>query len=105
MALWRRDFHAHPELGFDEHRTSAKVADLLESFGLEGHCGIGRTAVVGVLRRGHGNRSIGIRAGMDAPPTTEANDLPHRSQNAGIMHACGHDRHMATLLGPRGVAG
>lgn len=99
MVLWRRDFHAHPELGFDERRTSAKVAGLLESFGLEVHRGIGGTGVVGVLRRGDGNRSIGIRADMDALPITEANDLPHKSLNAGVMHACGHDGHMAMLLG------
>ncbi len=99
MQLWRRDFHAHPELGFKEHRTSGKVADLLESFGLEVHRGVGGTGVVGILKRGNGNRSIGIRADMDALPITESNDLPHKSQNKGVMHACGHDGHTAMLLG------
>ena len=99
MVLWRRDFHAHPELGFEEHRTSARVAELLESFGLEVHRGIGGTGVVGVLNRGNGNRSVGIRADMDALPITELNDLPHKSQNTGVMHACGHDGHTAMLLG------
>ena len=99
MVLWRRDFHAHPELGFEEHRTSARVAELLEGLGLEVHRGIGGTGVVGVLARGKGNRSVGIRADMDALPITEANDLPHKSQNKGVMHACGHDGHTAMLLG------
>jgi amidohydrolase len=99
MKRWRRDFHAHPELGFEEHRTSAKVAELLESFGLEVHRGVGGTGVVGVLQHGNGNRSIGIRADMDALPIAETNDLPYKSRNHGIMHACGHDGHTAMLLG------
>ncbi len=99
MVLWRRDFHAHPELGFEEHRTSARVAELLEGFGLEVHRNIGGTGIVGILKRGTGNRSVGIRADMDALPITEANDLPHKSQNKGVMHACGHDGHTAMLLG------
>ena len=88
MAVWRRDFHAHPEIGFqDKHRTSSIVADKLAAWGLEVHTGIGRTGVVGVLRgkreaRG-GNRSIGLRADMDALPMPEANDFAHRSTNPG----------------------
>ncbi|MEM7668349.1 MAG: amidohydrolase, partial [Pseudomonadota bacterium] len=79
MATWRRDFHRHPELGFDEHRTSARVADLLESFGLEVHRGVGRTGVVGVLQRGNAPRSIGLRADMDALPIQETTGLDHQS--------------------------
>lgn len=99
MTAWRHDFHRHPELGFDEVRTSARVAALLESFGLQVHTGIGRTGVVGVLQRGNAAKSIGLRADMDALPITEANDVPHKSQSDGVMHACGHDGHTAMLLG------
>jgi hippurate hydrolase len=96
---WRRDIHAHPELGFDEHRTSAFVADQLARFGCEVHRAIGRTGVVGVLRAGNGERSIGLRADMDALPILEANRFAYRSQNEGRMHACGHDGHTTMLLG------
>lgn len=99
MQAWRRDIHKHPELGFHEQRTAAKVAGLLEGFGLEIHTGIGTTGVVGVLRRGKGNRAIGLRADMDALPIQEANDFPHRSVNDKIFHGCGHDGHTAMLLG------
>lgn len=99
MTAWRRDIHKHPELGFNEVRTSAKVADLLADFGLEVHRGIGTTGVVGVLRRGHGNRAIGLRADMDALPIQEANNFPHRSVNDKVFHGCGHDGHTAMLLG------
>ena len=99
MTAWRRDFHRHPELGFDEHRTSAKVAELLESFGLAVTTGVGGTGVVGVLKRGDGNASIGLRADMDALPISETNGFAHRSQNDGVMHACGHDGHTSMLLG------
>ncbi|WGI21450.1 amidohydrolase [Amylibacter sp. IMCC11727] len=99
MMEWRHDFHAHPELGFDEHRTSARVAALLESFGLEVQCGVGGTGVVGVLQKGNSTRSIGLRADMDALPIHEANGFAHKSQNDGVMHACGHDGHTAMLLG------
>lgn len=91
----RRDFHQHPELGFQEERTKAKVAELLRSFGLEVHEGVG---VVGVLRAGTGNRAIGLRADMDALPITEASTHDHVSQNSGVMHACGHDGHTTMLL-------
>jgi len=95
----RRDIHAHPELAFEEHRTAALVAARLEALGIETHRGIGQTGVVGVLRAGSGSRAIGLRADMDALPIQETNDVPYRSQNDGVMHACGHDVHMASLLG------
>ncbi len=99
MQEWRRDFHEYPELGFDENRTSEKVATLLEGFGLEVHRQVGQTGVVGVLQRGNGPNSIGLRADMDALPIEEQNTFGHRSRNAGVMHACGHDGHTAMLLG------
>ncbi|WP_424134420.1 M20 aminoacylase family protein [Roseomonas chloroacetimidivorans] len=100
MQEWRRDFHAHPETGFQEIRTSGIVAEKLESWGIEVHRGIGRTGVVGVLRgKRPGNRSIGLRADMDALPMPELNDFAHRSTNPNAMHACGHDGHTAMLLG------
>lgn len=97
--VWRRDFHRHPELGFEEHRTAAIVADLLRRFRLEVHEGIGGTGVVGVLRRGAGDRAIGMRADMDALAIREENDFAHKSRHEGRMHACGHDGHTAMLLG------
>ncbi|HVJ56166.1 MAG TPA: M20 aminoacylase family protein [Aliidongia sp.] len=95
----RRDIHAHPELGFEEHRTSDLVAAQLESFGIEVHRGIGKTGIVGVLRSGNAPGSIGLRADMDALPMEEANGFAHRSTHAGRMHACGHDGHTTMLLG------
>ena len=95
----RRDIHAHPELGFEEHRTSALVAAQLESLGIEVHRGIGRTGVVGVLRAGNAPGSIGLRADMDALPMEEANGFAHRSTAPGRMHGCGHDGHTTMLLG------
>jgi hippurate hydrolase len=100
ITAWRRDIHAHPELGFDETRTADLVARKLEAFGFdEVHRGIGGTGVVGVLRAGTSPRRIGLRADMDALPIQEANDFDHRSRHAGRMHACGHDGHTAMLLG------
>jgi hippurate hydrolase len=95
----RRDLHAHPELRFEEHRTSEVVAAQLARWGIEVHRGLGGTGVVGVLRNGASSRSIGLRADMDALPIEEANQFPHRSTHAGRMHACGHDGHTAMLLG------
>jgi amidohydrolase len=95
----RRDFHAHPEIGFTEHRTSDVVAQKLAAWGIEVHRGIGGTGVVGVLRRGNGQAAIGLRADMDALPIEEANDVPYRSTRSGVMHACGHDGHTTMLLG------
>jgi hippurate hydrolase len=99
LTEWRRDLHAHPELGFQEHRTSALVAEKLAAWGIEVTAGIAGTGVVGTLRCGSGGRAIGIRADMDALPIQEANDLPYRSQAEGRMHACGHDGHTTMLLG------
>jgi hippurate hydrolase len=98
LTRWRRDIHAHPELGFEETRTAAIVAEKLRQFGCEVHTGIGRTGVVGVLRAGQGSRTIGLRADMDALPIQEANAFEHRSTRAGRMHACGHDGHTTMLL-------
>ncbi|MDE2574881.1 MAG: amidohydrolase [Rhodospirillales bacterium] len=95
----RRDIHAHPEIGFEEHRTADLVAGKLAEWGIEVHRGIGGTGVVGVLRRGNGHASIGLRADMDALPMSEDNSFAHRSQNPGRMHACGHDGHTTMLLG------
>ncbi|MGH7073603.1 MAG: M20 aminoacylase family protein [Stellaceae bacterium] len=99
LASWRRDIHAHPELGYQEERTSRLVAERLEAFGCEVHRGLGKTGVVGRLSRGTSGRTVGLRADMDALPITEANSFPHRSQHQGRMHACGHDGHTTMLLG------
>lgn len=99
MTLWRRDIHAHPELGFEEHRTADLVAGKLASFGIEVHRGLGKTGVVGILKAGNSTRTLGLRADMDALPIQEANTFEHRSQHAGVMHACGHDGHTTMLLG------
>ena len=99
MTAWRRDIHAHPELGFEERRTSDLVAEKLAQFGCEVHRGLGKTGVVGSLRVGHGTRSVGLRADMDALPIHELNDFGHRSTHDGTMHACGHDGHTTMLLG------
>jgi len=100
MAKWRHEIHSHPEFGFDERRTAKFVADKLRSFGLDEVVeGVGGTGVVASLRRGTGNRSIGLRAEMDALRIQEASDCSYRSKNPGHMHACGHDGHTAMLLG------
>jgi len=99
MRQWRHDIHRHPELAFEENRTSNMVAGLLDEWGIEVHRGIGSTGVVGILRRGTSARSIGLRADMDALGIREQNDFPHRSVHEGKMHACGHDGHTAMLLG------
>ncbi len=93
----RCDLHAHPETGFEVHRTAALVAGKLAAWGIEVHRGIGRTGVVGVLRNGPGPR-IGLRADMDALDLTEANGFAHASRVPGRMHACGHDGHTTMLL-------
>lgn len=101
LTALRRDLHAHPELGFEEVRTSGIVANVLESFGVEVHRGIGKTGVVGVIR-GRGTQSgrmIGLRADMDALPMTEDNTFAHRSTKTGLMHGCGHDGHTTMLIG------
>jgi len=95
----RRDIHAHPELGFKEHRTAARIADELRAAGLEVHEGIGGTGVVGVLRAGSGSRTLGLRADMDALPIQEQTNLAWMSKTPGCFHGCGHDGHVAMLLG------
>lgn len=99
LGVLRRDIHAHPELCFEEERTSELVARTLASFGIEVHRGLGKTGVVGVVRGKHpGTRAVGLRADMDALPMTEHNTFPHASRHHGKMHACGHDGHVAMLL-------
>jgi amidohydrolase len=96
----RRDLHAHPELGFQEHRTAEVVARSLRASGLEVAEGIGGTGVVATIRGAHpGNRAIGLRADMDAISVSEQTGLPYASRTAGVMHACGHDGHTTVLLG------
>jgi amidohydrolase len=96
----RRDLHAHPEIGFQEERTSGIVAKHLAAWGIEVHRGIGKTGVVGVLRGKGGNyRRIGLRADMDALPIEEIAPVPYKSNAPGVMHACGHDGHTTMLLG------
>ena len=99
MTDWRHDIHMHPELAFGEHRTSDLVAEKLASWGIEVTRGIAGTGLVGTLRNGASPRAIGIRADMDALPMPEANEFEYRSQNPGVMHACGHDGHTTMLLG------
>jgi len=96
----RRDLHAHPEIGFEEVRTSNIVAEKLTAWGIEVHRGIGKTGVIGILHgTGGPGRRIGLRADMDALPIQEITNLPWRSTVAGKMHACGHDGHTTMLLG------
>jgi hippurate hydrolase len=97
----RRDLHAHPELGFEEHRTSARVAERLAAWGIEVHRGIAKTGVVGIVRgRQNGSaRAVGLRADMDCLPIHERAERPWKSRHPGRMHACGHDGHTAMLLG------
>jgi amidohydrolase len=96
LSALRQDFHRFPELGFQETRTKAKIAALLQELGLEVHEGVG---IVGILRAGTGNRAIGLRADMDALPIAETSAHGYASQTPGVMHACGHDGHMTMLLG------
>src|ERR1051326_7250052 len=99
LTEWRRDLHAHPELCYQEQRTSDLVAERLASFGIEVTRGIATTGLVGTLKSGTGNRAIGLRADMDALPLHEKNEFAHRSRHDGRMHACGHDGHTTMLLG------
>lgn len=100
IAGWRRDFHRHPELGYDLPRTSGRVAELLREFGVdEVVTGIAQSGVVGVIRGRGAGKTIGLRADMDALPINERTGNPHASTIAGRMHACGHDGHTAMLLG------
>ncbi|ALI04897.1 amidohydrolase [Pseudomonas sp. FW306-02-F02-AA] len=97
MITLRQRIHAHPELGFEEFSTSELVAQCLTQWGYDVSTGVGKTGVVGTLKNGEG-RSLGLRADMDALPIQEATGLPYASRIDGVMHACGHDGHTATLL-------
>jgi amidohydrolase len=97
MTEWRRDFHMYPELGFEEFRTAAKVAEIIGSMGYRVRTGVGKTGLVAEI--GEGKPVMAIRADMDALPITEANKVPYKSKNVGVLHACGHDAHMAIALG------
>src|ERR1700750_2440800 len=102
MAAWRHDFHEHPELLYEVHRTAGIVADKLREFGCdEVVTGIGRTGVVGVIRgrKNTSGKTIGLRGDMDALPIEETADVPYASKIPGKMHACGHDGHTAMLMG------
>jgi amidohydrolase len=99
----RRDLHAHPELAFEETRTAGIVAERLRALGLDVHTGIGGTGVVGVLAGAHAGPTIMLRADMDALPMAEENDVAYVSRNAGVTHACGHDAHVAMLLGAAAI--
>jgi len=98
MAALRRDIHAHPELCFEEVRTSDLIARTLQNWGIEVHRGLGKTGVVGVIQGRPGKRALGLRADIDALPMTEHNTFAHASRHPGRMHACGHDGHTAMLL-------
>ena len=99
LKVFRRDLHTYPELGFKEVRTSKKIFDILKTLDLEVYAGIGKTGLVGVLKRGTSNKKIMLRADMDALPIMETSNHTHASKNSGIMHACGHDGHITMLLG------
>ena len=98
VILDRRQLHQHPELGFQEHRTAAFVAERLRLLGLEVRTGVAETGVVGLLRGGRPGKTVLLRADMDALPIQEENDVPYRSRTPGVMHACGHDGHTAILV-------
>ena len=99
LVEWRQDLHMNPQIGFEEEYASEKVVSLLKDFGLEVHKGIAKTGVVGVLKKGSGNKGIGIRADMDALPIQETNTFNYKSKIENRMHACGHDGHTTMLLG------
>ncbi|WP_082767132.1 amidohydrolase [Bosea sp. PAMC 26642] len=99
LTVWRRHLHAHPELSLYETQTSAFVQEKLAEMGIPFVAGVGGNGVVATLTRGTSDRSVGLRADMDALPINEANDLPYRSGTADVMHACGHDGHTVSLLG------
>jgi hippurate hydrolase len=99
MKALRKEFHSCPEIGLEETRTAALIAGHLKALGFQVHRGLAKTAVIGTLRNGGSTRAIGLRAEMDGLPITEEQGLPYASKNPGRMHACGHDGHMAMLLG------
>jgi amidohydrolase len=95
----RRWFHAHPEIGFEEHQTAAKIAEILKSYGIESiHENIAKTGIVAVIHGGNPGPCIALRADIDALPLTETAEVDYKSQNNGFMHACGHDGHITGLL-------
>lgn len=94
----RRDFHQHPELAFQEKRTAEVIAGYLKQLGLEVKTGVAKTGVVGLLSGQDGGKTLLLRADMDALPIHEQNEVSYKSKNKGVMHACGHDGHMAILL-------
>ncbi|ANB91275.1 peptidase M20 [Moraxella ovis] len=96
---WRHYLHQNPELGFEEYDTSRLVTEVLTNLGIKVHTGLAKTGVIGILKKGNGTRSIGIRADMDALPIQELGSADYASCQAGKMHACGHDGHTAILLG------
>jgi len=98
LVATRRDLHAHPELGFEEVRTSGIVAERLRKLGLEPRTGVGKTGVLARIAGGKPGKTVLLRADMDALPIHEENDVPYKSQNDGRMHACGHDCHTSILL-------
>lgn len=100
LIAFRHDIHAHPELGFEEHRTASRIASALDAIeGMDVYTGIGGTGLVGVLKAGSSDRSIALRADMDALPIQEETGLPYASCTPGVFHGCGHDGHVAMLLG------
>ncbi|MEE9354488.1 MAG: M20 aminoacylase family protein [Methylococcaceae bacterium] len=99
MCQWRHHIHQYPELAYQELKTSEYIRDVLQSFGLEVHCGLGQTGIVATLKNGGSPSKIGLRADIDALAIHEKNDLSYRSKHDGVMHACGHDGHTAMLLG------
>ena len=99
LIKWRHDFHSYPELNFDVNITSKKISDLLNSFNIKVHNNIGKTGLVGILKKGNSNKSIAIRADMDALPVNEINTFDYKSKIDGKMHACGHDGHITMALG------
>ncbi|MCP5036215.1 MAG: amidohydrolase [Rhodobacteraceae bacterium] len=99
LVSFRRDIHANPELAYEEHRTANKIEEALRELGLEAHPGIGGTGVVASLKVGSSDRTIGLRADMDALPIHEETGLPYASRNPGVFHGCGHDGHVSMLLG------
>lgn len=103
LPQWRQHLHQHPELSLEERETAAFVCRTLTGLGVPFTAGVGGHGVVATLTRGQSNRSVGLRADMDALPITEATDLPYASAAPGVMHACGHDGHTASLLGAAAV--
>ena len=99
LVSFRRDIHANPELAYEEHRTAKKIAEALSELGLEVHTGIGRTGLVASMKVGNSDRTIGLRADMDALPIHEETGLPYASRHPGVFHGCGHDGHVSMLLG------